>query len=72
MRTIYLPAIERSVTLPAYLKAVKTAIANPGQTFKHGLSCWWPIDGAEIRRQFFAGVQDRINQAIPYTGRGRL
>ena len=25
---------------------------------------------AEIMKQFFAGVQDRINQGIPYTMRG--
>ena len=70
MRTIYLPSIERRVTLGEYVKAVKIAIASPQMTFKRGLTCWWPVSGAEIRRQFMTGVMDRINQGIPYTARG--
>jgi hypothetical protein len=70
MKTIYLPALERRVSLGAYLKAVKTAIANPDEEFKTGLSSWWPTTGREIRAQFFEGVQDRINQAVPAMERG--
>lgn len=70
IRTIRLSAIDRTVSLRAYVSAVKLAMANPDREFKHGLSTWWPTTGAEIRRQFFDGVQDRINQAIPYTSRG--
>lgn len=69
-RTIYLPSIERRVTLAAYLRAVRVAKANPDAEFKHGLTCWWPCTGADIVRQFVAGMIDRINQAIPYTQRG--
>ena len=69
MRTIYLPAIERSVSLKRYIKAVKLAKANPDAKFKHGLTCWWSCTGRDIVKQFFAGVQDRINQAIPYIDR---
>lgn len=70
VRTIHLPAIDKTVSLRAYVRAVKLAISNPGSEFKHGLSSWWPTTGAEIRRQFFDGVQDRINEAVPYTSRG--
>jgi hypothetical protein len=69
MRTIHLPAIDRHVTLAAYVAAVKTAKAHPDVTFKHGLTCWWPCIGSEILRQFRAGIDDRINQAIPYCHR---
>lgn len=69
MRTIYLPAIERSVPLGQYIKAVKLAKANPDARFKHGLTCWYSCTGADVVKQFFAGVTDRINQAIPYVDR---
>lgn len=68
--TVGLPAVDKVVPLDAYVRAVKTAIANPQQEFKHGLTCWWPCTGAAIQAQFLAGVHDRINQGIPYTERG--
>ena len=71
MRTIYLPAIDRTVSLAAYNQAIRLAKAFPALTFKTGLTTWWPATGAEIMRQFHAGMTDRINQAIPYTQRGR-
>lgn len=70
MRTIYLPSIERRVTLGQYVQAVKLALAHPEQEFKCGLTCWWPCTGADIARQFMEGVHDRINQAIPAMERG--
>ena len=70
MRTIYLPSINRSVRLSEYVSAIKRAKANPGATFSHGLTCWWPVTGEEIMKQFFPGIQDRINQGIPYSKRG--
>jgi hypothetical protein len=71
MRTIRLPALDRSVPLSAYLRAVRLAKANPDALFKTGLTTWWPTTGAEIVRQFRAGMNDRINDAIPYCQRGR-
>lgn len=70
-RYIYLPAVEKRVPLGAYVKGIKTAIANPEAEFKHGLTCWWSCTGAEIRKQFRRGMHDRINQGIPYHKRGR-
>jgi hypothetical protein len=70
-RIIYLPAIERRVSLAAYVAAIKTAKAHPEQIFKHGLTTWWPTAGREIVAQFRDGMHDRINQATPYRGRGR-
>lgn len=70
MRTIYLPAIERSVSLRSYLQAVRLAKSKPDATFKHGLTCWYSCTGSDIMCQFRQGMHDRINQAIPYTTRG--
>lgn len=69
MRTIFLPAIERSVPLGQYITAVKLAKANPDARFKHGLTCWWSCTGRDIVKQFFEGVQERISEAIPYIDR---
>ena len=69
MRTIYLPAIDRHVSMRAYLTAVKKAKANPDATFKHGLTCWWSCSGADIVKQFRAGMLDRISQGVPYHAR---
>lgn len=70
MRVIHLPAIGRTVTLSAYLKAVRLAKANPAATFKTGLTSWWPTTGAEIMAQFREGMHDRINQRVSYSRRG--
>jgi hypothetical protein len=70
IRTIFLPAIDRRVSLSAYIAAVKLAKANPDATFKNGLTTWWPTTGREILAQFRAGVMDRINHAVPYRNRG--
>lgn len=70
MKAIHLPAINKTVSLGQYLAAVKLAKTNPEAEFKHGLTCWWPCTGKEILRQFFEGVQERINDAVPYIERG--
>lgn len=71
MRTITLPAIDKTVSLKAYVAAIKLAKANPETEFKHGLTTWWATTGAEIMEQFWRGVEDRINQAVPYAARGK-
>jgi hypothetical protein len=35
---------------------------NPDEEFLHGFSTWWPTKGAEVVRQFWEGVVDRINR----------
>ena len=50
---------------------VRLAKAFPTAVFKTGLTTWWPTTGAEIMKQFREGMTDRINQAIPYSQRGR-
>lgn len=70
MRVIRLPALERSVTLGAYVRAVRLAIARPGDEFRHGLDSWWPTTGEEIRRQFRRAMHARISEAVPYSERG--
>jgi hypothetical protein len=71
MRAIFLPAIDRTVSLGAYLQAIRIAKANPDLEFKTGLTTWWPTTGSEIVKQFRESVHDRINQAVPYLQRGQ-
>lgn len=70
MRIISLPAIDRSVPLGAYVAAVRRAKASPEAEFRHGLTTWWPTSGADIMRQFRAGMNARINEGVPYFQRG--
>ncbi|KKN55658.1 hypothetical protein LCGC14_0579600 [marine sediment metagenome] len=69
MRVIQLPAINKTVSLANYIKGIKKAKANPEAQFTHGLTCWCLCSGAEIMHQFYQGIQDRINDAIPYSQR---
>jgi len=69
-RVITLPAINRSVTIGQYVQGIRLAKENPDTEFKHGLTCWWPVTGREIMEQFREGIQQRINEAIPYMQRG--
>lgn len=52
------------VSIPCYIKAVKTAKENPGIEYSRGLTCWWSCTGKQIYEQFMDGLHDRINQAI--------
>lgn len=70
IRTITLPAVNLTVSLGAYVKAIKMARDNPEVEFKHGLTTWWPTTGREVMRQFRDGVNDRINQGVAYSQRG--
>lgn len=69
-RSVYMPATGKRVSLGAYVRAVKLAKANPDAEFRHGLTCWWPCTGREVVRQFWEGVQDRINEGVPAARRG--
>ena len=71
MRTIHLPSIDKRVPLSAYIKAIRAAKENPERTFTTGLTTWWPTTGAEIVEQFRRGMEQRINEAVPYEQRGR-
>ncbi len=69
MRTIDLPATGRTITLGNYVRAIKTAKANPGKTFKHGLNTWWSVTGAEVVMEFREAMHQRISDGIPYRER---
>ena len=69
-RTIYLPALERSVTIGAYVAAVKKAKRFPAHEFKHGLTTWWPVTGQQIVNQFREGMNQRISESVPHFARG--
>ena len=69
MRFITLEAINKRVSLKNYVAGIKKAKANLDATFPHGLTCWWSCSGRDIMQQFMDGINDRINQAIPYINR---
>lgn len=64
-RGIYVPAINRTVSIPAYCAAVRKAKANPDATFPTGLTSWWPTSGAAIVGQFRRVMNDRITAGRP-------
>jgi len=69
-RVIIIPALNRQVTIAAYVAAVRKAKANPDAKFPNGLTTWWPTTGREIVAQFREGMHDRINAGIPCNARG--
>lgn len=69
--SIYLPALERAVSVRAYVAAVKRAKAEPSTTFRAGLETWWPTAGLEVRGQFNRALHARINSRIPGYDVGR-
>ncbi len=72
LRVIYLPALERRVTLGQYVQVVKKAKENLDVEFKRGLTTWWPTTGAEIVEQFRKGMNERISDAHPYMKRNAI
>lgn len=69
-RIVHLPAVNKTVTLAAYVKAVQLAMKHPDREFQHGFTTWWPTKGRDIVRQFRDGMIDRINHGVPYSKRG--
>lgn len=59
---IDLIAVNKRVSIGAYVWAVKMAKEYPEKEFAHGFSTWWPTKGAEVVYQFWQGVVDRINR----------
>ena len=61
----------RSIRIDSYTNAIKTAIANPEQTFEHGLSTWWPVEGKAIRAEFFQMVTDHCNRGLSISAKDK-
>lgn len=60
-----------TVSIGQYVKAWRAVLRAPaGQGFSSSLNGWWPATREEILCEFSAGVQDRINQHVPYMQRG--
>ena len=51
----------KKVKLNIYLQGWRMVKANKDREFKESLRGWWPCTGAEICKQFTAGVHERIN-----------
>lgn len=69
MRHVTLPATNRRVSITSYVAGIKLAKANPDMDFKHGLTTWWPTKGRDIVKQFREGMNQRINDQVPYINR---
>lgn len=69
-RFISIPAISKRVPLLVYVQGIREAKRHPDREFKHGLTTWWPVTGAEIVQQFRDGMHARISAGIPYCKRG--
>ena len=65
MRVIHLPAIDRTVSIATYLRAIRLAKAHPERVFNAGLSTWWPTTGKEIMEQFEDRKFKRGSQGMP-------
>jgi hypothetical protein len=64
---IYVPGIDRTVSVAAYCAAIRKAKANPDATFPYTLEGWWPGTGADIVRQFRKAAHNRITAGRPIT-----
>ena len=62
---IFLPALNRTVSIATYCAAIRKAQANPAAQFSHSLDGWWPTTGAEIMRQFRQVRNARITAGRP-------
>lgn len=62
---IYIPAINRHVSIAAYCAAIRKAKANPDAEFPHSFERWWPTTGAEILREWRKVRNRRITAGIP-------
>ena len=65
MYSISLPALQRSVSIPAYIKAVRLAKAHPHHCFATTFEDWSGGDGKTIVAEFLRGVHNRINTKTP-------
>ena len=54
-------ASEKKVSISSYIQAIKTAKANPERMFNEGLCQWWPVNGAQIYRDYLKSINERIN-----------
>lgn len=64
-RVITLTAHGRQLTIGQYVEIVKRVKASaPGTRFDKSFCNWWSTTREEILREFFEGVQDRINKHL--------
>ena len=69
-RFIRLTATGGRISVKSYVAGIQAAKANPDAKFKHGLTCWWPCSGRQVVAQYREGLQERINEAVPWLVRG--
>jgi hypothetical protein len=69
-RGIYIPGIQRTVSIGAYCAAICKAKANPDARFPHTLNNWWSGTGADILREWREVRNVRITAALPISHDG--
>ena len=59
---ITLTATSKRIPVRAYTAQLKAVFAaDPAIEYSHGLTTWWPVTGADIRREFRQSIHERIN-----------
>jgi hypothetical protein len=70
-RMIYCPGPDRWITIGQYVAIIRKVKSLPLETEYPQTFCSWAGgNGHKILREFWEGIQDRINQAVPYKYRG--
>ena len=54
----------KKIGISNYCKGIKLAKLNPEETFKYGLTTWYPTSGEQIIKQFRDSIHDRINNKL--------
>lgn len=62
---IYIPAINRHVSIAAYCAAIRKAKANPDGLFPHTFESWASGTGRDILREWRKVRNRRITAGIP-------
>lgn len=71
MAYIWLAALERRVSIPSYMKAIRRAKEVLHGTFPNTLETWWSGSGECIVAQFRKALHKRISAHLPGYGKGR-
>jgi hypothetical protein len=64
MKTIYLPATHKYITVSQYVSAYYKVRKYPEAIFPHGLNSWYSKTGKEIQKEYTDAIHERINERV--------
>jgi hypothetical protein len=56
---------DKQLSIPQYIKIIKTAKSNPEGIFQQSFCRWWPSTGKVIVKEWLDAIDDRINRRNP-------